>query len=371
MYLCKLNKNNNLIGLSIKIIYMRLNIRYISLILLLIFVTYTNSLKAQPKKTVKIGCIGFYNLENLFDTINQDDVNDEEFTPEGINKWNAERYKIKLKNMAEVISQIGDELVKSGPSIMGFSEIENRSVLQDLINEPALKPMDFDIVHYDSPERRGVDVGLIYQKAHFTVTNSYAVHLTMPKDTGFKSRDQLVVSGLYDGELIHIIVNHWPSRRGGEKRSEYLRIRAAQVCRSIADSIMQREPNAKIFIMGDLNDDPSNISILKHLKAKKATEEMQAGDLYNPMYKLYKDGVGSLAYRDSWNLFDQIIISYPLTQKDLETYKVLKAKVFNKPFLTQKEGQFAGYPWRTYVGNTFMGGYRDHFPVYVFLVKQK
>lgn len=348
---------------------MRLNIKSISFFLLVFFALYATTLKAQTKKTFKVGCIGFYNLENLFDTINQDDVNDEEFTPVGINKWNGEKYKIKLNHLAEVISQIGDELVKGGPSIMGFSEVENRSVIQDLINEPALKPMNFGIVHYDSPERRGVDVALIYQKAHFTVTNSYPVRLTMPNDTGFRSRDQLVVSGLYDGEMIHVIVNHWPSRSGGEKVSEPKRIRAAQLCRSIADSIMKREPNAKIFIMGDLNDDPSNMSVFKHLKAKKTIEETKSGDLYNPMYNLFKEGIGSLAYRDSWNLFDQIIISYPLVKKDTDSYSVLKAKIFNKSFLTQKDGAFTGYPWRTYVGNTFTGGYSDHFPVYVFLIK--
>lgn len=349
---------------------MRLNIRYIGMLIVAVVLLNNGFVNAQTKKTVKIGCIGFYNVENLYDTINQDDILDDEFTPEGVNKWNGEKYLIKLKSMSEVISQIGDELVKGGPSIMGFSEIENRSVLQDLINQPALKAMDFGIVHYDSPDRRGVDVGLIYQKAHFKVTNSYPVRLTMPNDTGFKTRDQLVVSGLYDGEMIHVIVNHWPSRRGGEKASEPKRARAAMLSRSIADSIMQREPNAKIFIMGDLNDDPTDVSLLKYLKARKTIEETQPGDLYNPMYKLFKDGIGSLAYRDSWNLFDQIVISYPLVQKDLDTYKVLKAKVFNKPFLTQKEGQFSGYPWRTYVGNTFQGGYSDHFPVYVFLVKQ-
>jgi hypothetical protein len=349
---------------------MRLNIRHISLLIVSLIVINLNLAQAQEKKTVKIGCIGFYNIENLYDTINQEDILDDEFTPEGVNKWNGDKYKIKLKNISEIVSQIGDEQVKGGPSIMGFSEIENRSVLQDLINQPALKAMDFGIVHYDSPDRRGVDVGLIYQKAHFTVTNSYPVRLTMPNDTGFLSRDQLVVSGLYDGEMIHIIVNHWPSRRGGEKASEPKRIRAAMLSRSIADSIMQKDANAKIFIMGDLNDDPTDVSLLKYLKARKSIEETQPGDLYNPMYKLFKDGIGSLAYRDSWNLFDQIVISYPLVLKNYETYRVLKAKVFNKSILTQKEGQFSGYPWRTYVGNTFQGGYSDHFPVYVFLVKQ-
>jgi predicted extracellular nuclease len=335
--------------------------------------TFTASiLQAQVKKTIKVACVGFYNVENLFDTINQENVNDEEFTPLGANKWNGEKYRIKIRNLAEVISQIGDEMVKGGPIIMGLCEIENRSVLEDLINEPLLKPMDYGIVHYDSWERRGVDVALIYQKAHFKVTNSYTVRLHNPKDTNFRTRDQLVVSGLFDGEPMHFIINHWPSRRGGEKRSEHLRVKAAMLCRSVADSIMAKDPNAKIVIMGDLNDDPSNKSVLKYLKAKKTIEETMPGDLYNPMYKLYvKEGIGSLAFRDSWNLFDQIIVSQPLVLKDLNSYRLLKARVFNKPFLQQKEGTFAGYPWRTYVGTSFTGGYSDHFPTYIFLVKEK
>jgi len=254
---------------------------------------------------------------------------------------------------------------------MGFSEIENRSVIQDLINQPLLKAMNYGIVHYDSPDRRGVDVGLIYQKQHFTVTNSYPVKLSLENDTAFRTCDQLVVYGLFDGEAVCIIVNHWPSRSGGEKISQHKRIKAAQLSRSIADSVMQRDPNAKIIIMGDLNDDPSDISLLDNLKAKKTKEETKPGDLFNPMYKLFKDGIGSLAYRDSWNLFDQIIVSYPLIEKDKSTYRLYQAKVFNRSFLTQKEGQFSGYPYRTYVGNTFMGGYSDHFPVYIFLVKEK
>ncbi|MEI6694928.1 MAG: endonuclease/exonuclease/phosphatase family protein [Bacteroidota bacterium] len=350
---------------------MNLKIRIFELFLIPIFLLFFQSLNAQQQKQAKVACIGFYNLENFFDTIKQDNLNGEEFTPNGIYRWNTEKYHIKLKNMSEVISKIGDELVKGGPIIMGFSEMENRSVLEDLVSQAALKPMNYGIVHYDSPDRRGVDVGLIYQKQHFTVNYSYPVKLTMPNDTSFRSRDQLVVYGLFDGEPMYIIVNHWPSRSGGEKKSEPKRARAAEVCRSIADSIMQRDPSAKILIMGDLNDDPKDPSLLKFLKAKKTIEETKPGDLFNPMYKLFKDGIGSLAYRDSWNLFDQIIVSYPLIEKEKTSYRLYQAKVYNKSYLTTKEGQYTGYPWRTYSGTTFMAGYSDHFPVYVFLVKEK
>jgi len=347
--------------MSIKIIFLKIYV-------FIFFLFFIQSLNAQQ---AKVGCIGFYNLENFFDTIQQNNLNGEEFTPNGSYHWNTEKYNIKLKNMSEVISKIGDELVKGGPIIMGFSEMENRSVLEDLVLQPALFPMNYGVVHYDSPDRRGVDVGLIYQKQHFKVTNSYPVEVTMPNDTAFRTRSQLVVYGLFDGEPICVIVNHWPSRSGGEKKSEPKRARAAQVCRSIADSIMQRDPSAKILIMGDLNDDPKDASLIKFLKAKKTIEETKAGDLYNPMYKLFKDGIGSLAYRDSWNLFDQIIVSYPLTEKDKSSYRLYQAKVYNKNYLTTKEGQYTGYPWRTFSGTTFTAGYSDHFPVYIFLVKEK
>ncbi len=338
-----------------------------SIILLVIF----KPAYSQDKQ-YKIGCIGFYNLENLFDTINDPNINDEEFLPDGSNKWTGERYKTKLKNLSEVIAQVGGELVKGGPVIMGFSEVENIQVVQDLINTPALKPMGYGIVHFDSPDKRGVDVALIYQTQYFKVTNSTAVKLTIPGRDDFFSRDQLVVSGIFDGDPLHIIVNHWPSRSGGEKKSAPLRNTAAKLCRSIVDSIMKIDINAKIIIMGDLNDDPTNASLVKFLNAKGNIKKVGKGDLFNPSYNMFKkDGIGSLAYRDSWNLFDQIIVSSGLTGNDKSTYKFYKSFVFNKKFLCQTEGAFSGYPLRTYAGGVYMGGYSDHFPVYIFLIKEK
>ncbi len=327
-------------------------------------------INAQEKQ-YKVGCIGFYNLENLYDTIHQEGISDEEFTPDGKSHWTSERYNIKIKHLSEVIAQIGDELVKGGPILIGFAEVENRSVVQSLIDAPALKPSNYGIVHYDSPDKRGVDVALIYQKDHFKVINSYPVPLNIPDMEEFKTRDQLVVKGLFDGEPLNIIVNHWPSRSRGQSVSEPLRIAAAKLCRSIADSMMRADQNAKVIIMGDLNDDPIDESLTKAFGANKSIEDTKPGNFYNPMYKLFKDGIGSLAYRDEWNLFDQIIVSYPLLGNDKSKYKFFKAKVCNKSFLATKEGAFKGYPFRTYVGTTWQGGYSDHFPVYIFLVKEK
>jgi hypothetical protein len=342
----------------------------ITIITIILFVI--NKPVFSQEKQFKIGCIGFYNLENLFDTIDDPNTIDEEFLPNGINKWTGERYKTKIAHLSEVISQIGGEFVKGGPIIMGFAEVENRQVIEDLINTPALKPLDYGIVHFDSPDKRGVDVALIYQKQYFKVTNSMALKLTIPGVDDFFSRDQLVVSGIFDGEPLYVIVNHWPSRSGGEKKSAPLRNTAAKLCRSIVDSIMKIDINAKILIMGDLNDDPTDASLVKYLNAKGDIKKVAPGDLYNPMLKMFKiDGIGSLAYRDSWNLFDQIIVSSGLTGEDKSTYKFYKSFVFNKKFLTQTEGAYAGYPFRTYAGGVYSGGYSDHFPVYVFLVKEK
>ncbi len=329
----------------------------------------TASTFAQEKKQYKLGCIAFYNLENLFDTI--PGPNDVEFTPEGANKWNAEKYRVKLDNMSNVISQIGTEMFPGGPAIIGICEVENRSVVEDLVNTPKLKASKYSFVHYDSPDKRGVDVAMLYRTDFFKVLSSRSARLRKADMPDWTTRDQLVVSGLFDNELIHVIVNHWPSRSGGEKRSEPLRAAAAALTRSLVDSIYKTDINSKIFIMGDLNDDPVNASVYDILEAKGEVDEVKKGGLFNPMWRMYKDGIGSLAYRDTWNLFDQIIVSEPLLMKDKSSFRFFKAKVFNAKFITQQEGQFAGYPFRTYVGNTWQGGYADHFPSYIFIIKEK
>ncbi|MDR2814494.1 MAG: endonuclease/exonuclease/phosphatase family protein [Prevotellaceae bacterium] len=344
------------------------NILYIAIWLVWLMLP-AKDIFAQKQKYVAT-CVAFYNLENLFDTIKSPNSNDSEFLPDGVNKWTAERYEHKLRNMASVISKIGADGLPSPPAILGVAEIENRLTLEDLIKTPPLSELNYGIVHYDSPDARGVDVGLLYRKSLFRVLGSRSVRLTIPDAPDFRTRDQLVASGLLNGELVHIIVMHWPSRRGGEKRSKPLRNGAAALCRSIVDSLYSADANAKIIIMGDLNDDPDNESLTKILKARPSVEKTGKGGLYNTMYRWFRDGVGSLAWDDSWNLFDQIIVSEPLLGKDSSTCKFYKSGVFNKDFLRQKEGRYAGYPLRTYSGGAFTGGYSDHFPTYIYLMKQ-
>ena len=347
---------------------MKKHFLYIILVLFIFQEIISQSATAQGKQ-VKVACIAFYNLENLFDTIAE--ANDKEFTPSGPNKWDSKKYYAKLHNMAEVIGQIGDEYIKGGPVLFGVSEIENRGVLEDLIHTPPLDKAGYQIVHYESPDKRGIDVGFVYQPKNFKVLDSKAIPLRIASKPDWTSRDVLLVSGLLDGEPLYIMVSHWPSRSSGEKETAPLRAAAADLCYSTTQSIYKENPDAKIIIMGDLNDDPVDESLMKHLKIKTKPQNISSGDLFDPMWQMYKDGIGTLAYRDSWNLFDQIVISSALTDKSKGGYQFYKARVFNKKFLIQKDGQYAGYPFRTYGGGVYQGGYSDHFPVYILFVKDK
>ena len=350
---------------------MKQNIITIKAFFLVIFSFFAivNTGSAQEKQ-FKVATIAFYNLENLFDTLDTPDKKDIEYTPEGLKKWDSKKYYSKLKNMSEVIAQIGTDVAKIPPAVIGVSEIENRAVLEDLVKTPALAKYNYKVIHYESPDRRGVDVGLLYQASMFEVTKTTSTTLKVEGMDDFRTRDQLVVSGLLDGEKIHIIVNHWPSRYGGEKRSKPLRNAAADLTRSLADSLMKIDENAKIIIVGDLNDDPINESLIKHLKAKKTVDQTKPGELYNTTYPLFQKGLGTLAYRDGWNLFDQIIVSYSLLGKDKSSFKLYKTKIFNDDFLKQKNGRYKGYPLRTHAGGVYKNGYSDHFPVYLFLIKE-
>jgi len=335
------------------------------------FILFVNLDVNAQQKQYKVATVAFYNLENLFDTLDTHEKKDVEYTPEGSNKWDSERYFAKLENLAEVISRIGSDLTGTPPAIVGVSEVENRQVLEDLVNQPRLKPFNYNIVHYESPDQRGIDVALLYQSAVFDVLTTYSAELKIEGKKDFYTRDQLVVSGVLDGEKLHFIVNHWPSRYGGEERSKPLRNAAAGLTRSLVDSIIDIDREAKIIVMGDMNDDPVDESLMKYLETKKSERKTQPGDLYNPYYDMFKKGVGTLAYRDQWNLFDQIIVSYPLLNEDKSTFTFYQARVFDKDFLKRESGRYKGYPFRTHAAGIYLGGYSDHFPVYVFLIKER
>ncbi len=324
--------------------------------------------KAQ-EGSYQVAVVGFYNVENLFDTIDSPDTDDYEFTPEGSGRWNAERYHRKLGQISQVIRQLGDEMVKEGPVIVGLSEVENGTVVDDLVRTHALR--GYAAAHHESPDRRGIDVSLIYQPSRFKVFEKKGLRVRHPSDTSWRTRDVLLVSGVLDGDTVHVMVNHWPSRRGGEQTTAPLRAAAATVCRKAADSLFRLDPKARIIIMGDFNDDPGDESLTRYLQARTKPEKTRPGDLYNPMAGLFREGHGSLAYRDAWNLFDQIIVSWSMLDRQNEGYRFYKARIFNPKYLVQKQGQYAGYPFRTYGGGVYQGGYSDHFPVYIFLIREK
>ena len=342
-----------------------------SFFLCLFWITFSFS---QTEKEYKINTVAFYNLENLFDYEDDPITFDDDRTPEGKDHWTQEIYEAKLANMAKVIAEIGADVTGTSPALIGVCEVENRRVLEDLLNQEPLVKQDYGIVHFDSPDRRGIDVALLYKKKLFTPTHYKAQKLLIFDDQDRSkrvyTRDQLLVSGMLDGEKISIIVNHWPSRSGGEERSRPKRIKAAQLNKKIIDSLFSEDPYAKIITMGDFNDDPVNPSVKEILKTKSEREDVNLKELYNPMENMYKKGMGTLAYRDAWNLFDQIIMSTELAKKDFSSYRFYKAGIYNKNYLANPRGRYKGYPFRSFA-NGYTGGYSDHFPVYVYLIKEK
>ncbi|MDB2463106.1 endonuclease/exonuclease/phosphatase family protein, partial [Algibacter sp.] len=324
-------------------------------------------------KTFKIHTVAFYNLENLFDTIN-DPTKFDEYSPMMELKTNrGDAYLKKIRNMARVISEIGLEDSQNAPVILGVCEVENKTVLEDLVKDSLLLKKKYSIVHNDSPDIRGIDVALLYQKKIFKPISTSSHILKIYDDETQKriyTRNQLLVSGKLEDELIHIIVNHWPSRRGGEAKSRPKRVAAAKLNKRIIDSLQVINPYAKVIIMGDLNDNPNNASVKSILKAKNKKGKVGLKGIYNPFINFFKNGLGTTAYRDSWSLFDQIMVTKPLTEKEYTSFRFYKAGIFNKRYLIHKTGTYKGYPFRSWSDGGFSNGFSDHFPVYMYLIKE-
>ena len=371
----------------------------------------------------RTAAVGFYNVENLWDTVKSVDYIDatlpahhvnfhrsvpldslkyleitkdykgpwdyerikgqkvvrkqvlsDDFTPKSNKNYTYNIYQQKLKNIAQVISEIGFKYTKTAPAVVGLVEVENRQVVEALTQQDALKKYDYGVVHYNSFDARGIDVALIYQKKRFTVTNSYKKELVLFREDGKReyTRDLLVVSGILDGEKVAFFVNHWPSRRGGEAVSMPKRNAAAALLKQEMDALREKNPNIKLIAMGDFNDDPISPSFKNHLKAVGDEKELnEEYPYFNPMYKMYKKGVASLAYRDAPNLFDQIIYSKNLVSgSSAEEYTVYRTEVYAPAYLINKQGNYKGYPFRSWDGDKFTGGYSDHFPVFTILQKE-
>ncbi len=306
--------------------------------------------------------IAFYNLENLFDIQNDGQSNDNDFLPTSKKKWTTKRYDNKLRKLGFAISNIGYKESNKHPAIVGLAEVENEKVITDLINSKHLEDCNYSFVHYDSLDERGIDVALLYDKNAFKVIHSDIFRIQLTDDDGSPdyTRDILLVSGLLDGEGIHVLVNHWSSRREGEKVTEPKRMASSNKVGEIITNLRLENPDAKILVIGDFNDDPTSNSI-KHL--------VNDYNLYNPMKTLRSYNRGTTNYNRQWNLFDQIIFSTNFFESTTNKLEFDSANIFDEDFLKLSNGKFKGTPFRTYVGPKYKGGYSDHFPVYVVFKK--
>ena len=336
----------------------------------------TMSAQAQEKK-FSVYAIGFYNLENLFDTCHDEGKNDYEYLPDGRNKWSGLKYTHKLRNMARVLSEMGtDKLPGVGCAAIGVSEVENAKCLADLCNQEPLKARNFKYCHIEGPDNRGVDCGLLYNPSLFKVRNVKLVPYIYTKKEDIErnraTRGFLVVSGTMADEHVTIIVNHLPSRG----TTSFYREEGGRQIREIKDSLIEEDDDVKLFIMGDMNDDPKDRSMSVSLGAKRKIEDCDDDeDLYNPWWDIHASGTGTLMYDGAWNLFDQIILSKSLLnrkgKKDYSTLKFWQAQIFRRDYLFQQEGKYKGNTLRTHAGGVWLDGYSDHLPTLVYLVKEK
>lgn len=322
--------------------------------------------KVNPAK-YKVYGVAFYNLENLFDTINNNGNYDLEFSPAGARQWDGRKYWSKINRLAECIAAMSGKTTPNGPAVIGISEIENRSVVEDLVRAEPIRRNMYQVVHHDSPDRRGVDVGLIYNPRLFKLLNVTNHRL----DIGYPTRDQMCVVGEMGGDTVAVIVNHWPSRLNGKDKSSPTREKAAALCKSISDSLWRVNPNIGVIIMGDMNDDPMDPSCAKVLEARRDPEGVAAHGFFNPWWKLLDKGIGTLAYKGAWNLFDQIIVSGNLLEQNTSGLRYWRCQVNNFEFLKDTEGSRQGYPKRTFSGGVWLDGYSDHYPTEIFLIKER
>ncbi|MBE6203596.1 MAG: endonuclease/exonuclease/phosphatase family protein [Rikenellaceae bacterium] len=339
------------------------------LLILSVMVVSVATVVAQDKPYM----VAFYNLENLFDIYDDPETHDEEFTPDGIKQWNETKYQKKLTNMERVLFDMA-AIQKDYPIVIGVSEIENRSVLEDLISQPKLKGANYRICHYDSPDARGVDVAFLYRADVFKLEGSDNIKLVVEELPDFRTRDFVVMWGTIEGEPFYFLVSHWPSRLGGKEASQFKRDACAKQIREIKDKLLAENPNTKVIVMGDFNDDATDASLVKVMGAKGKVKDLAEGDFFNPFFQMLRAGHGTLAYQDMWNLFDNICVTENLVNDEPGKLKLIKGKkfygnIFRRPYMLQQEGQYKDYPLRTFVTNNFQNGFSDHFPVYIYIGK--
>ena len=352
---------------------------FLSAVLLLLIPT-----QGCAKKKGGRHVIGFYNVENLFDTLHDKGKNDYEYLPDGANEWTADKYAVKQRNIARVLADIKAE-TGQWHTVLGLAEVENRHVLEDLLKEPALAEAPYKIVHFESPDRRGIDCALLYNPKRMKVVDTaclpYDFNTTIPITTynkqeqaDFRTRDALMVHGLIDGEHFAFYVCHFPSRRGDKGLD--LRARAAEIVYQHAQQMDKKYPGIKCVVMGDMNDNPQDESLSVYLRGRRTVEEVQKGDFFNPFWVMLDNGIGSLYYRGNPNIFDDILVSESLVHAKKGSLCIQKqgggyyGRVFEKPYMTQQSGPYKGTPFRTFSNGRFIAGYSDHYPTYIVLNKR-
>lgn len=327
-----------------------------------LFLFACKATKQVPSNTVtQTYRFAFYNVENLFDTVDTPDKFDEDFTPTGKLKWTPERYQKKLYNISKVIE--GMEF----PSLVGVCEVENEAVLNDLSKTDLLKSHGYQVVHHESPDKRGIDNGLMYKKKDFKVLASDHYQIDFPKEIveDYTTRDIIYVKGIFLGlDTLHIFVNHWPSRRGGLEASEPKRVYVASQLKEKTTAILRNNANAKIVIMGDFNDETDNNSVLKTLDAKVNMDVISSTNLYNCSAKLDQAGDGTYNYRGNWNMLDQFIVSGSMLSPSANI-QAMPVHIYKADWLNYNDPKHGPKPSRTYGGPKYFGGYSDHYPIFM------
>jgi endonuclease/exonuclease/phosphatase family metal-dependent hydrolase len=342
-------------------------------ILSLCLFAWSLSLPAQAQKhTYSVLAVGSYNCENLFDTEDDTTKMDEDFTPGGSYSYTPQVYHEKLQNIAHVIELMGTDVTPDGPAVLGLVEIENNRVLEDLVKEPVIQNRHYEFVWFPTPDVRGISNALLYNPKYFKVLN--ARHVTVPLESLGQSRptrDVLHVTGILAGDTVHVMVNHWPSKSGGEAATNPGRNLAARVNKQVVDSLMATDPNSKIIILGDLNDNPTCHAVIDVLGASDEKDKTPKSGIYNPWIKMYRKGMGTESYHGEWNLIDQIMISEPFLTNKNKKWGYYKNEIFNKEFLINKMGKDKGLPHRSFtIGHVWDKGYSDHFPVLMYFIKE-
>ena len=342
--------------------------RLLTSILILSFVTYC--VYPQHTPTDKMFTVVFYNVENLFDTENDPDTEDDEFTPEGNKKWDSEKYLKKLKDLSTVFNSINSREL---PEVIGLCEVENKKVLEEMITTGKLKKGNYEIVHEDSEDKRGIDVALLYRKDEFQYLSHRSIPVHFKFDTASQGRNILYVKGKTGkNEIFHFFVNHWKSRSEGQQVTEPKRIYSAVTLRKVVDSIFNFEPEAKIIIMGDFNDEPTNMSLHSILQANNKQKNANTRELYNLMYNNHNlNNIGTYSYKGNWNMLDQIIVSQKVIN-DKKNYhcNFTSGTIYQDKWMmydNPKVGKLT--PNKTYGGDMYFGGVSDHLPVFVVLMK--